>query len=379
METMERLIGTVEEIIFYNDENGYGVVVLDISQEYVNVAGNLPMIAEGERICAYGKWVEHPKFGEQFQCEYYEPYFDRDTASVYKFLASGFIRGVGNATAKKIVDMFSDETLTVIEKYPERLSEISGISMTKAMDIHKDYMKKIEIQNVVSYFIKFGISPTIAVKVYNTLGSGAIKLCNDNPYIICERVEKIGFLTVDKIAEEMGIPKNSIERLKSGITYVMYRESYNGHTCFPKEELLNESCDLLSISQTDAENALTSLLMEGKLVSCKKGETVFYSIPHFYLAESYIASRLPALQSAKCEDLSKKINIDDLTDIALAPEQKEAIPEALRQKLLIITGGPGTGKTTVIKSLINAFDALSKKVILAAPTGRAAKRISELT
>ncbi|MBQ7792671.1 MAG: Flp pilus assembly complex ATPase component TadA, partial [Clostridia bacterium] len=379
MDSLERMIGTVEELIYYNDENGYGVVVLDISQDYVNVAGNLPMIAEGERICAYGKWVEHPKFGEQFQCEYYEPYFDHDTASVYKFLASGFIRGVGNATAKKIVDAFSDETLTVIEKYPERLSEISGTSLTKAMDIHKDYMKKIEIQNVVSYFIKFGISPTIAVKVYNTLGSGAIKLCNDNPYIICERVEKIGFLTVDKIAEEMGIPKNSMERLKSGITYVMYRESYNGHTCFPKEELLEASCELLCIARTDAENALTVLLMEGKLVSCKKGETVFYSIPHFYLAESYIASRLSALQSAKCEDLSKKINIDDLSDIALAPEQREAILEALRQKLLIITGGPGTGKTTVIKSLITAFDALSKKVILAAPTGRAAKRISELT
>ena len=186
MDTMERLIGIVEEIIYYNDENGYGVVALDISGEYVNVAGNLPMIAEGESICAYGRFVEHPKFGEQFQCEYYEPHFENDTASIYKFLSSGFIRGVGNATAKRIVDAFSEDTLIVIEKYPERLSEISGIFFTKAMDIHKDYMKKIEVQNVVSYFIKFGISPSVAVKVYNTLGSSAIKLCNDNPYIICE-------------------------------------------------------------------------------------------------------------------------------------------------------------------------------------------------
>ena len=379
MDTLERLTGIVEEIIYYNEENGYGVIVLDISGDYVNVAGNLPMIAEGESICAYGKWVEHPKFGEQLQCEYYEPHFDHDTTSIYKFLSSGFIRGVGNATAKKIVDAFSEETLTIIEKYPERLSEISGISLTKAMDIHKDYMKKIEVQNVVSYFVKYGISPSVAVKVYNTLGSGAIKLCNENPYIICERVEKIGFLTVDKIAEEMGIPKNSIERLKSGIVYVMYQASFNGHTCFPKEDLLSEAQKLLEISQTDAENALTMLLMEGKLISCKKGDTFFYSIPHFYLAESYIASRLLALKASKCENWSHKVNVDDLSDITLSPEQREAIFQALKEKLLIITGGPGTGKTTVIKSLITAFDCLSKKVILAAPTGRAAKRISELT
>lgn len=379
LEALERMIGTVEEIIYYNDENGYGVAALDISGEYVNLAGNLPMIAEGERICAYGKWVEHPKFGEQFQCEYYEPYFDNDTTSIYKFLGSGFIRGVGNATAQKMVAAFGDKTLSIIEKYPERLSEISGISLTKAMDIHKDYMKKIEIQNVVSYFVRYGISPSIAVKVYNTLGSGAIQLCNENPYIICEKVEKIGFLTVDKIAEEMGIPKNAKERLKSGLIYLMYQASYNGHTCFPKEELLDNACKLLTISKTDAENALTVLLMEGKLVSCKKEDIVYYALPHFYLAESYIASRLVALKEGKCENWAKKINVDDLTEIALAPEQKDAITRALQEKLLIITGGPGTGKTTVIKSLITAFDALSKRVILAAPTGRAAKRISELT
>lgn len=379
MDTMERLTGIVEEVIYYNEENGYGVVVLDISQEYVNVAGNLPMIAEGESICAYGRFVEHPKFGEQFQCEYYEPHFEQDIPSVYKFLASGFIRGVGNATAKKIVDTFSEKTLEIIEKYPERLSEISGISLTKAMDIHKDYMKKIEIQNVVSYFMKYGISPAVSVKVYNALGGDAIKLCNQNPYIICEKVEKIGFLTVDKLAEEMGIPKNSSERLKSGIVYVMYQASFNGHTCFPKEELLEESQKILQIGQTDIENALTMLLLEGKLVSVKKDGVVFYSLPHFYLAESYIASRLLALRQEKCENLSKKINVDNLCDITLAPEQKEAISEALKQRLLIITGGPGTGKTTVIKSLLTAFDALGKRVILAAPTGRAAKRISELT
>ena len=379
MDAMERITGLVEEVIYYNDENGYGVIALETSDDYVNVAGNLPMIAEGESIIAYGKWVEHPKFGTQFQCEYYEPHFEQDTASIYKFLSSGFIRGVGPATAKKIVDKFQEETLEIIEKYPERLSEISGISLPKAMDIHRDYMKKIEVQNVVSYFMKFGLSPTIAVKVYNTLGSGAIKLCNQNPYIICEKVEKIGFLTVDKIAEEMGIPKNSVERLKSGVIYLMYQVAYNGHTCFPKEELVTEAKTLLDVGETEVENTLSLLLMEGRLINVKKEDIIFYSLPHFYLAESYIAARLQILKQSKCENLSNKLNIDDLCDVSLSEEQKEAITEALKQKVFIITGGPGTGKTTVIKSLLTAFDALNKKVILAAPTGRAAKRISEVT
>ena len=379
MDAMERITGLVEEVIYYNDENGYGVIALDTSDDYVNVAGNLPMIAEGESIIAYGKWVEHPKFGTQFQCEYYEPHLEQDTASIYKFLSSGFIRGVGPATAKKIVDAFGEETLTIIEQYPERLSEISGISLPKAVLIHKDYMKKIEVQNVVTYFMKFGLSPTIAVKVYNTLGSGAIKLCNQNPYIICEKVEKIGFLTVDKIAEEMGIPKTSTERLKSGVTYLLYQAAYNGHTCFPKEELISESKALLGVGETEVENALSLLLMEGRIINVKKDGVVLYSLPHFYMAESYIAARLQILKQGKCEDLSKKLDIDDLCDVSLSPEQKEAITEALKQKVFIITGGPGTGKTTVIKSLLTAFDALNKKVILAAPTGRAAKRISEVT
>lgn len=379
MDTLERMVGTVEEIIYYNDENGYGVIVLDISQDYVNVAGTLPMIAEGETICAYGRWVEHPKFGEQFQCEYYEPHLVRDTASVYKFLASGFIRGVGNATAKKIVAAFGEETLSIIENSPERLSEISGISFPKAMDIHKDYMRKIEVQNVVSYFIKFGISPTVAVRVYNTLGSTAINACNHNPYILCEKVEKIGFLTVDRIAGELGFPQNAVERMQAGILSILYQESYNGHTCFPEQELLSEARKLLSVPDEDVENGIALLLSKERLISHKKEGILYYSIPHFFLAEAYIASRLRGLQAAGCEDWSQKVNIDQLTSISLAPEQKEAIRQALREKVLIITGGPGTGKTTVIKSLISAFDSLSKKVYLAAPTGRAAKRISELT
>ncbi len=379
MENTQRLIGIVEEVVFYNDENGYGVVVLDISNDYVNLAGNLPLISEGESICAYGQWTTHPKFGKQFQCEYYEPYVYHDVASIQRFLASGFIRGVGSATAKKIVNAFLEETLTVIEKYPERLSEISGISLTKAMAIHNDYMKKLELQNVVSYFIKYGISSTVAVKVYNALGVSAISMCKKNPYILCEQVDNLGFLAVDKIAREMGISHTAEERLKSGILYVLGRQAFNGHTCFPKDELLREAIRLLEVSSAEVEGALFLLHAERKLYSLPKEEGIVYVLPEFYTAEQYIAARLITLSRVKRQDWSDKIDVQTVSDIPLAPEQLQAIQAALKEKVLIITGGPGTGKTTVIRSLLTAFASLDKIVTLAAPTGRAAKRMTELT
>lgn len=374
-----KIFGIVDEIVYKNDENGYAVISLDVAGVFTVVVGNLPFIAVGESICAYGEYTEHPKFGEQFKCEYYEPHFENNTSSIHKFLSSGIIKGVGNATAKKIVDAFLEETLNIIERFPERLSEIQGISLQKAMSIHKDYLKKIEIQTVVSYFNKYGISPSIAVRVYNSLGGMAIKLCNQNPYIICERVEKIGFLAVDKMASEMGISKNSMDRIKAGITFELSTQALNGHTCFPKSSLLSNASKILEVDEIAIENAYISLLNENKLAIFKNDKEELVFLPQLYEAERYISARLQALDENKSEDLTNLIDIDKLSDIELAEEQKQAIQEALKSNVLIITGGPGTGKTTVINSLIKAFTSLNKKILLAAPTGRAAKRISELT
>ena len=372
---MEKLYGIVEEIVFQNEDTGFGVISFDNAGELINVTGNLAYIVEGESICVNGKWVDHPKFGEQFYCEYYEPHFEKNVASIYKYLASGILKGVGPGTAKKITDYFSEETLNIIEVYPERLSEIQGISMAKAMSIHKEHIKKIEIQTVVTFFAKYGISPTLAVRVFNALGGMAVKMCTENPYIICERVENIGFLTADKIACEMGLPKNSDQRMKAGILYELSRQALNGHTCYPKNELALEAGKTLDIKTELLENALTALIMERKLGTFEE----FVFLPQFFNAERYIADRLHVLNEKTSEDLSERVDITKIIDIELSEEQLEAVRESLKRNLLIITGGPGTGKTTVINSIIKAYQALEKKLLLSAPTGRAAKRISELT
>ena len=370
-----KLYGIVEEIVYQNEETGFGVIAFDNAGELINVTGNLAYIVEGESVCVNGRWVEHPKFGEQFYCEYYEPHFEKNVASIYKYLSSGIIKGVGPGIAKKITDRFSDETLNIIEVYPEKLSEIQGISMQKAMSIHKEHIKKIEIQTVVTFFAKYGISPTLAIRVFNTLGGMTIKLCSQNPYIICERVDNVGFLTADKIANEMGFPKNSDQRMKSGILYELSRQALNGHTCYPKSELVLEASKTLAIAAEQLSNALDSLIIERKLGTYES----FVFLPQFFNAETYIAERLHVLNNKKCEDLSEKVKISEISDIELSEEQLLAVKESLKSNLLIITGGPGTGKTTVINSLINAYQLMGKKIMLSAPTGRAAKRISELT
>ena len=372
---MEKIYGIVEEIIFQNEDTGFGVITFDNAGELINVAGNLAYIVEGESISVNGNWIDHPKFGMQFSCEYYEPHFEKNVASIYKYLASGIIKGVGPGTAKKITDHFSEETLNIIEVYPERLSEISGISMQKAMAIHKEHIKKIEIQSVVTFFAKYGISPSLAVRVFNTLGGMAIKMCQQDPYVICERVDNVGFLTADKIANEMGLPKNSDQRMKAGILYELSRQSLNGHTCYPKDELVAEASKTLDVSAEFSGNALTSLILERKLGTFEN----FVFLPQFFNAEKYIAERIHILNGKECEDLSVKVEISEITDIELSDEQLFAVEESLKSNLLIITGGPGTGKTTVINSLIKAYQKLNKTIFLSAPTGRAAKRISELT
>lgn len=372
---LEKIEGTVEEVVYSNEENGYAVLYLDIITDLATVAGNLPFVCEGDSICVYGEWNEHPKYGMQFSAVYYEPKTAHTAQSAYKYLSSGIIKGIGPSTAKKIVEKLGDRTFFVIENEYERLTEIKGINPKKAKNIHDEYMKKIELQSIVTFFNQYDVSPMIAIKVYNTFGRASIELCKQNPYILCEQVDRIGFLTTDKIAKKMGFPENSPQRICSGIIYTLNSEALNGHTCMKRELLSQKASSLLSVTTESCENAISALMAKNKLIA----DGNWIMLPIYYEAESYIASRIKALKKVKTENFSKKINIDDYTEIKLAKFQKQAVTEALKNNLLLITGGPGTGKTTVIKTIISIFNDLGKKVILAAPTGRAAKRISELT
>lgn len=372
---LKKIEGTVEEIIYNNSENGYTVLYLDVISDIVVAAGNMPLISEGESVCIYGNWSEHPKYGQQFTALYYEPKIEHTEEFALKYLSSGIIKGIGPSTAKKIVEKFGDKTFYIIENDCEKLVSIKGITALKATLIHREYMKKTDLQNIVSFFSKYDVSGNIAIKIYNTFGKASIELSKKNPYILCEQVDTIGFLTADKIAKKMGFDDNSPQRICAGVIYTLNSEALNGHTCLKKDMLTDKASHFLSTSYENTENGITQLIAQGKLVL----KDNIISLPIYYEAENYIASRIRALKKIKTEDLSKKINIDNYTDIELAELQKEAVSEALRNNLLIITGGPGTGKTTVIKTIISIFRDMKKKVVLTAPTGRAAKRISELT
>lgn len=372
---LKKIEGTVEEIIYNNSENGYTVLYLDVISDIVVAAGIMPLISEGESVCIYGNWSEHPKYGQQFTALYYEPKIEHTEEFALKYLSSGIIKGIGPSTAKKIVEKFGDKTFYIIENDCEKLVSIKGITALKATLIHREYMKKTDLQNIVSFFSKYDVSGNIAIKIYNTFGKASIELSKKNPYILCEQVDTIGFLTADKIAKKMGFDDNSPQRICAGVIYTLNSEALNGHTCLKKDMLTDKASHFLSTSYENTENGITQLIAQGKLVL----KDNIISLPIYYEAENYIASRIRALKKIKTEDLSKKINIDNYTDIELAELQKEAVSEALRNNLLIITGGPGTGKTTVIKTIISIFRDMKKKVVLTAPTGRAAKRISELT
>ena len=303
------LEGTVEEIVFYSNDTGYAVIYLDVFGEYISIAGNLPFISEGESVAVYGSWYEHPKYGRQLNALYYEPKIVLDAQGAYKYLSGGIIKGIGPITAKKIVDTFGDETFYIMEHDYDKLIKINGITPKKARLIHEEYMKKIELQNVVTFFNQYEVSPAVAVKVYNTFGNMSVSICKKNPYILCERVERIGFPTADKLAKKMGFSDDAPERINAGIIYTLNNAALSGHTCLPNDILIQNTAVTLNIGEKSAEDKLTRLLAEKRLVLNNINGTTYISLPMYYEAESYIAMRLEALKKVKVDDLSKKVRI----------------------------------------------------------------------
>lgn len=382
------ITGNVTEIIYMNDENGYTICEVDsIREGMLTATGYMPYINEGDSVSLKGEWVVHPDYGEQFKVVSFEKVMPADEESIYRYLAAGIVKGVREVTAKKLVDKFGAKTLEIMLNEPVKMAEISGISKKRALEIGEAFFKLQSVQNVIMFLQKFGISASYAMKVHKILGSNAIDLIKNNPYILADKIDGISFKTADNIAYVTGISKNSIERIRAGLKYILTSAAYNsGHTYLPKALLVEDAAYHLQITEEEAESGITSLAADREIYTDEiNGVNVCFPAI-FFSAENYIAKRLVSLslteQKFGMTDLQTEEYINDIEkkeNITLAYEQRQAVVTALKSSCCVITGGPGTGKTTAINTIIKLMEQLKLSVVLAAPTGRAAKRMSEVT
>lgn len=377
------LEGSVDCIVYKNEENGFAVLTLDSGGEAVTVVGELGNVEEGEELKLTGEYINHRKFGMQFKAHLCERSLPKTATAIMKYLASGVIKGIGPALAKKIVKQFGERSLEVFENDPDKLLEIDGItpkSLTKIMDSYKNVFG---VRNLMIFLSEHNISAAYGVRAWRKWNNSAIDAIKGNPYLMCTGGVELPFSLAEQLAEEMGVSKSDSNRIKAGISWVLTQNSLNGHTCLPKDRLKETAMAFLSIDDVTFENALAAEIEENRLYIYYKGKRPFVMLRDYYEAEDYIARRLQLMR-----DMSFNSNIDYSEVIDLAEEQfdikyeeiqRKAINTALSCGFLILTGGPGTGKTTTLNGIISLFQQQGMTVMIAAPTGRAAKRISDLT
>jgi len=377
--------GIVEHVTYHNEENGYSVCDLSINdEELITIVGIMPFVAEGESVKATGKWVVHPTFGRQFKVEYCEKSLPRDAASMLKYLSSRAIKGVGPSTAAKIVEKFGNDTFSVLEKNPEFLAQINGISMKKALEIGENFNKQFGMHSTMMFCRDF-FGPITSIKIYKKWGAAAVDIIKQNPYILCDAIYGIGFERADRVARSLGLAQNSEQRIRAGTKYILsYNAAHNGHVFIPKDKLVQAVSHLLEVTTEEAETALSTLLHMGEIVSVPIHKVDCIYLKDYYEAEKYIIKKLEALDrlnvgldEGNVLRFIEKIEYE--SGITYAPLQKKAITLAANSGVIIFTGGPGTGKTTIIRAVIQIFERIGEKIALAAPTGRAAKRMSEAT
>ena len=384
MEDNITLTGRIYDIIYQNPANGYTVLEIDSPSDGLFTAtGYMPYAAEGENLSLTGAWCVHPDYGEQFRVISYETILPTDESSILEYLSSGIIYGVKEATAKKIVDYFGCEALDIMIKDPVRLSEIKGISVSRAEKIGKSYLELQSVQSIVIFLQQYGLPASLAVKIHRTLGSAAISKIKENPYILCESVDGIAFKTADSIAYARGISKNSPYRIRAGIKFILRSAAYDGgHTYLPKDTLISETASKLSVSEDDISAQIETLFEAQELII--DGGDCYLS--YLFEAERYVASRIRSLAAFLPTNLASDEEIDEIVrsaekkqKITLDSAQRLAVLESTRHNAIVITGGPGTGKTTTINAIIEVLNSMHLLVALAAPTGRAAKRMTEVT
>ena len=380
---METIKGYVDHIIYRNTENGYTVLVLICEEEELTCVGIFSDIVEGENIEAKGEFIDHPVYGRQFKVSSFEEKAPEDEIAIERYLGSGAIRGIGLALAARIVRRFKKDTFRIIEEEPERLAEVKGISERKAMEIADQVNAKKDLRQAMIFLQQYGISTTLAVKIYNFYGSRIYSVLKENPYQMAEDIEGVGFKTADEIASRAGIRTDSDFRIRSGILYVLLQATAEGHTYLPMEELTERTSQLLEVDGAHIEKHYMNLAIDRKIMMRQKEDMTQIYAATFYHMESNTAAMLKKLNvsyDVADAEIEKRIKrIEKQTNIELDEQQLCAVKEAVRNGLLIITGGPGTGKTTTINTIIRYFEMEGMDIFLGAPTGRAAKRMSETT
>lgn len=380
---MEKLAGYVEHIIYRNTDNGYTVLNLVSGEDEITCVGIFSMIAEGENIEATGDYTDHPTYGTQFKVVSFEEKAPEDQEAIERYLGSGAIKGIGLAMAARIVRRFREDTFRIIEEEPERLAEVKGISERKAMEIASQVNEKRDLRQAMIFLQQFGITMNLAVKIYNKYGQEVYGILKENPYRLADDIEGVGFRTADDIAAKAGIRTDSDFRVRSGILYTLLQASGEGHTFLPQEELTAKTSELLGIDKDIIEKNYMDLSIERKIIMKQSGEQTQIYSASFYYMEANTATMLRELDIAydvADAEIEQRIhNIEKQTGMQLDEHQVQAVKEAVRNGLLVITGGPGTGKTTTINTIIRYFEMEGMDIFLAAPTGRAAKRMSETT
>lgn len=382
-ETKIKITGTVTDITFHNDTNGYTVFVVDTGEEELTVVGTVADLKLGDRVEIVGDYVYHSVYGRQFKADFCNALMPESVEDLYHYLASGAVKGIRESTALKIIDRFGEKTFDILQYEPERLAEIRGISLEKAKKIGKEYNAQCSTRALIISLSKYGLKTSECITAFDKLGNNAVEMIENNPYILCEGEGRISFERAEQIAQMLPNKPKSQYRTEAGVLYVINHNFYNGHTCLPLEKLFVPSGELLGENRESIEIAIDNLLSTRRIVCEEICGRNFIFLPEAYNAEKSIANRIKVLLRYPPEnpiDVKKHIErIEKACNIEYAEKQKEAIITAVNKGILILTGGPGTGKTTTLNGIINMFEKDQLDIALCAPTGRAAQRMTEAT
>ncbi|MBQ8801036.1 MAG: AAA family ATPase, partial [Clostridium sp.] len=377
-----QLEGVVSAIIYQNEENGYTILRLDVREEEITVVGAMPGVSPGEYLTVKGRWVRHATYGQQFRADVVERKLPEGIKEIFHYLASGAIKGVGKATARQLIEEFGEDVLNVIEEHPEELAKLRGVSPKRARQISEAFRNQMGMRRLMEFLSKHGIPLELAMPLRRAYGDVALEVLKNNPYILAEGEFGVEFSKADALALELGVEPGDAMRLEAGLIFELAHNLNNGHTFLPRRKLIEATGALLGMELSPLESALDTLQNRGEVEREEvAGQDAVY-LPQLYEAECFIASRIGEMSREELlspEGLDKLLcRIQRQHGITYAPQQLEAVEMAARKQVMLLTGGPGTGKTTCLRGVLALFEAMGLETALAAPTGRAAKRLGEL-